>query len=297
MKIAIPKEFIGAIPKRKPRTHKWDYGYVFILAGSNGFTGAAYLTAQGAIRSGAGSVTLGVPKSLMPIMSVKLTEVIKKPFAETKDVTFSLKAEDDILKVLDESDAIAIGPGLSINPETQALVRSLIKKIRKPLVLDADGINAFKGRSGALNDKRGVLILTPHEGEMARIMGITRDAVCRDREGVAKKFVRSHNATLVLKGHETIVATPHGGFYKNKTGNPGMATAGAGDVLTGMITAFLGQGIEPFLAARLGVFLHGLAGDYAAKEVGEISLIASDILDNIPKAIKPMWRNGSAAVL
>jgi NAD(P)H-hydrate repair Nnr-like enzyme with NAD(P)H-hydrate dehydratase domain len=239
----VKKGISQLIAKRKPNSHKGDYGHVLILAGSTGLTGAAYLTSRGCLLSGSGLVTLGIAKSLNPIMEVKLSEVMTRPLAETKQASLGLAAFTQIKKILPRIDALAIGPGLSRNLQTQGLVRKLLFAGTKPLVLDADGINA-------------------------------------------KDFALKYKVVVALKGWRTVVADQKGQIYINKTGNPGMASAGCGDVLTGMIASFLGQGIRPYSAAKLAVYLHGLAGDYAAKEKGEISLTASDILERLPQAIK-----------
>ena len=280
--------------KRKPDTHKGDYGHVFALAGSAGLTGAAYLTSQAAITSGSGLVTLGIPKSLNPIMARKLIEVMARPLAETKAQSLSLKAFAEIKKFCDKIDVLAIGPGLSQNKETQALVRKVISKINKPMVIDADGLNALAGHLDTFRrtkDEGGMTILTPHPGEMARLTGKSRDYVQANRKKVAKEFAKKYNVILVLKGHRTVVASPDGKIYINKTGNPGMASGGVGDVLTGMIASFLGQGLPAFDAARFAVYAHGLAGDLAAKEKGQLSLIATDVLNKIPTVLKKLGKN------
>ncbi len=271
---------------RKLESHKGDYGYVFVLAGSVGLTGAAYLSSQGALLSGSGLVTLGIPESLNPIMEVKLTEVMTKPLAETKTFSLSLKALSQIKKILPEIDALAIGPGLSRNYETRGLVHKLLSSVRKPTVLDADGINALVGKLNVLNNLKSELVLTPHPGEMARLLGLKIAEIQNNRSQIAKRFAKKYRVAVVLKGHRTVVAGKDGQIYINKTGNPGMASGGCGDVLTGIIVSFLGQGMRPFKAARLAVYVHGLAGDIALKEKGEISLIATDILDKLPQALK-----------
>ncbi len=280
--------------KRKPDTHKGDYGHVFALAGSVGLTGAAYLTSQAAILSGSGLVTLGIPKSLNPIMARKLVEVMTRPLAETKEQSLSLKAFAEIKKFCGKIDVLTVGPGLSQNKETQALVRKVISKINKPMVIDADGLNALVGHLDLLLTTRNqqlTTIMTPHPGEMARLIGKTRDYVQANRKKVAKGLAKKYNVVLVLKGHRTVVASPDGKIYINRTGNPGMASGGVGDVLTGMIASFLAQGLTAFDAARFGVHVHGLAGDIAAKEKGQLSLIATDVLKKIPEVLKKLSRN------
>ncbi|MDP2911023.1 MAG: NAD(P)H-hydrate dehydratase [Candidatus Omnitrophota bacterium] len=282
----IKKEFKGLLKKRPKDGHKGDFGHVFILAGSRGMTGAAALCSTSALRSGAGLVTLGIPVSLSAVMARKLTEVMTLGLAETKEATVSLKAEEKALKKINASDAAVLGPGLSRNAETQKLIRRIIPKIERPMVLDADALNAISGDAGILKKARLGYAVTPHEREMARLIGKDAKYVKNNRINIAKRFSRDYNAVVVLKGAGTVIAEPGGRFYVNTTGNPGMATAGSGDVLAGIIAGFLGQGLKIFDAAKLGVYIHGLAGDLAAKDKGEIGLIAGDIVENIPYAIK-----------
>jgi NAD(P)H-hydrate epimerase len=258
------------------------------MAGSFGYTGAAYLTSQAALLSGSGLVTLGCGKTIYPVMAVKLTEVMVRPFFETKDCSLSLLAEKELLAFIERCDAVAIGPGISQNRETQQLVRALIGKINKRMVLDADGINAFAGNLEALKKAQGPIVMTPHPGEMARLTGKEVAEIQRDRKDIAMKFSREYNTVLVLKGHNTVVAAPGGEVYINDTGNAGMASGGMGDVLTGMIASFIGQGAEPFAAAALGAYFHGLAGDLAAKERGLLSLTATDLLNRLPDVLKKL---------
>ena len=277
------------LSQRKLNTHKKDFGHVLILAGSQGLSGAAVLCSQATMRSGCGMATLGIPKSLNMAMEAKLTEVMTRPLAETEQLTLSPKALSYIRKLSREVDVLALGPGLSTNRSTQALIRTLILSIDKPMIVDADGLNALVGY---LDDFRlqtqrlkSVRILTPHPGEMARLLDVTPDFIQGRREKIAKQFSKKYNAIVVLKGYKTIVAGPKGEVYINKTGNPGMATAGSGDVLTGIITSFISQGLKAFEAAKFAVYIHGLAGDLAAKEKGQLGLIASDMIEKIPQAI------------
>lgn len=205
------------------------------------------------------------------------------PLPETEEKTVSAGAYKEIKNFAKKSDVFVIGPGLTQNKSTQGLVRKVVAHINKPMVIDADGLNALVGHLGLL---RGAKILTPHPGEMARLLGISVDKVQKNRKNIARKFAEDYKVTLVLKGHNTVVADDKGNFYINKTGNPGMSTAGSGDVLTGMIAAFLGQGLDAFSSAKYAAYLHGLAGDLAAKEKTQIGMIASDIIDKIPEAIK-----------
>jgi len=280
------ENFKAYLKKRKKDSNKGDYGRVFIIAGSVGYTGAAYLCAKAAMRSGSGLVTLGIPEGLCSIMEIKLTEVIKKPLPQTDELTLSLKAKDEILKFSQGVDSIAIGPGLSRHEEVKKLVKSLILQIDKPTVIDADGINALADKPEIVKKAKCPLILTPHPGEMSRIAKIGIEDIQRNREEIALSYAQKLNVVLVLKGYKTVIATPEGKVYVNMTGNPGMASAGTGDVLTGMIASFLGQGLEPFKAAKLGVYLHGAAGDLVAKEKSQASLIAEDLIEKLPTVFK-----------
>ena len=279
----IPKDLL---PIRPPQTHKGDVGHVFVIAGSVGLTGAATLCSLGALRTGAGLVTLGIPESLNDLMEVKLTEVMTKPFPETKARTFSLQALPKLVSVIEQIDALAIGPGLSQEPQTKQLVRQLLPRIVKPCVVDADGLNALADEPQLLKRLTLPVILTPHPGEMGRLIRQSAQDIQRDRERTAKEFATHYRAVVVLKGYRTVVANVDGELYVNDTGNPGMASGGCGDVLTGIIAGLLGQHLSLFDAARLGVYLHGLAGDLAAAERGQVGLIASDLLDRIPLAIR-----------
>jgi len=280
------KQHISKIPARKLGTHKGDFGHVLILAGSRGMTGAAYLASQAALRSGSGIVTCGIPESLNQIMEIKLTEAMTLPLPETKDASLALSSKVAIVEFSRKVDAVAIGPGISRHKDTQKLVLALLKNLDKPLVLDADGIIALENNCGFLKKRSLPTILTPHPGEMSHIVGRDVRTIQENRKDIALSFAKKHKVILVLKGHQTVVCDPEGNVYINKTGNSGMSTAGAGDVLTGMIASFVGQGIAPYSAAVIAVYLHGLAGDFAAKDKGQFSLIATDILDRLPEAIK-----------
>ena len=262
-----------------------------VLAGSAGFSGAAILCIEAALRSGSGLVTLGIPKSLnSAIIKIKPKEAMTLPLAETKDGALSLNSYKKIKDFSKKADLLIIGPGLTQAKSTQALIRKVVKTIKKPMVIDADGLNALSGHLDLLqtadSGQQTAKVLTPHPGEMARLLGWRVKKIQGQRTKIAKKFARDFNVTLVLKGHNTVVADNKGDLYINKTGNPGMSTAGCGDVLTGIIGAFLAQGLSAFQAAKYAVYLHGLAGDLAAQEKTEISLIASDIIGKIPQAIK-----------
>lgn len=279
-------EHIKKIPARKNDSHKGDYGKVFVVAGSVGMTGAASLAALGAMRSGSGLVTCGVPESLNSIMEIKLTEIMTLPLPETKKQTLSLKARERIIDFAGRCDVVAMGPGLGGDKETRSLVKKLVKDVEQPLVLDADGLNAMEGCIEDLRRRRFRTIITPHPGEMARLLGQTVEAVQSDRKAAARGVAEITDAIVCLKGHRTVVANPAGDIYVNDTGNSGMATGGSGDVLTGMIASFVGQGIDDFSAAVSAVYIHGLAGDIAVERKGPFSMIASDIIECLPEAFK-----------
>ncbi len=280
------KDISSLFPPRKKDAHKGNYGHILILAGSTGFTGAAALASLGALRSGGGLVTLGVPRSLNFIMEVKLTEVMTKPLPETEAGSLSLEAEEEILQLAQRVDALVIGPGLSTHPETGELVRRLLAKINKPLVIDADGLNVLAGDISLLTKSPAPIVITPHPGEMGQLTGKTIREVQSERLGVAQEVASQTGAVVVLKGAGTIISDREGEAYVNPTGNPGMASGGMGDVLTGMIASFIGQGLTEIEAAQAGVYIHGLAGDIAVESQGEIGLMATDLLDKIPQTIK-----------
>lgn len=288
---------ISVLSHRKLNTDKSDYGHIFVLAGSQGLTGAAVLCVNSAMRTGAGLVTLGIPKSLYSIVAKRVfLEVMAKPLQETKNKTLAVNAYKEIIDSAKKADVLAIGPGLSRNPSTKELVRKLIVQINRPMVIDADGLNALVGHLDILRktpacpagrqDARRTTLLTPHPGEFSRLIGKPAAFIQKNREMLVKSFANDYNVVLILKGHKTVVAAPGKKIYVNKTGNPGMATAGSGDVLTGMLAALMGQGLGGFEAAKSGVYLHGLAGDLAAKEKTQAGMLASDIIDKIPEAIK-----------
>jgi len=276
--------------RRKIDSHKRDFGHIFILAGSSRFSGAAVLCAESAMRAGAGLVTLGLPKSINnAIIRIKPKEVMTLPLPETKEQTLSLSAYKKIKDFMKDIDILVIGPGLGKNNSTYKLMRKIIFTVDKRIVIDADGLNALVGNLNILkltNKRRFDAILTPHPGEMSRLTGLNITKIQKNRKDIAKKFAKDYNVTVVLKGYRTEVADYQGNFYTNSTGNPGMATAGSGDVLTGMIGAFFGQGLNAFEAAKYAVYLHGLAGGLAAKEKTQLGMIASDIINKIPEAIK-----------
>ncbi|MFC1713947.1 NAD(P)H-hydrate dehydratase [Candidatus Poribacteria bacterium] len=279
------------LPIRRRDAHKGSFGKALILAGSVGFTGAAALASEAALRIGAGLVTLGIPESLNTVMEVKLTEVMTRPLPETESQSLASEARDEIMDLVDGLDVVALGPGLSRDPETVSLVRQLCREIRIPKVIDADGLNALAEDRDVLKDLSSQTILTPHPGEMARLMGCSISDVQSDRIGVAQDFAKENGIVLVLKGVPTVTTDPLGMVYLNSTGNPGLASGGTGDVLTGAIAGLLAQGLDAIDAAILGVYVHGLAGDLAAEAQGEAGMLAGDVLRHLPAAIQQLSRS------
>ncbi len=271
---------------RNPDTHKGDYGHLLVIAGSVGKTGAAAMACQAALRMGAGLVTLAIPKSLNAIMEAKLTEVMTEPLPETPKQTLSLRAFSTIVRLCENKRAVIIGPGLGTYKETQSLVLKLIRTLALPIILDADGITALTAQPKTLPVANRLLVLTPHPGEMAKLVRSQVKEVLEDRIGLSRNFSQSQRVHLVLKGHPSLISTPKGEIFINPTGNPGMASAGTGDVLTGMIGGLVCQGFDILPSLQMAVYLHGLAGDEGAKEMGEKSLIASDIIEKIPTLLK-----------
>lgn len=284
--IVTPADVASGLPVRRFDAHKHTVGKVLVIAGSVGLAGAAAMTAYSALRSGAGAVVLCAPKSLTAVLSRKLTEVMVVPMNETALGTLAESSLEALKDHLEWADVVAMGPGLSRNEETVRLIRSIVALSPQRLVLDADGINAFAGAPGPLRrtSKKASIVLTPHTGEFSRLTGIPAPAIEADRLGAARSFARRISATIVLKGSPTVTAFASGQVALNATGNPGMATAGSGDVLTGLIAGLWAQGTAVEKAAFGGVFLHGLAGDLARDRLGERSLLALDILEELPRA-------------
>jgi len=285
------EEVARAFPPRKRDAHKGTFGHVLVIAGSVGKGGAAAMTGKAALRVGAGLVTLAVPASLTGAMEAKLDEVMKESLPETPEGTIAQSALEKILRLLEGKDCLALGPGLSTHPETKELVKNLIPQVRVPTVVDADGINALSLHLEALSQRNGPLILTPHPGELSRLLSISTEEVQRNRVAIAQKFSSGFHVFLVLKGKGTIVSDPRGEAFLNPTGNPGMATGGSGDVLTGILAGIIASGAEISLALQAGVFIHGLAGDLAAQEWGEEPMIAGDVLAKVPEALREVKRD------
>lgn len=272
-----------ALPHRKPDGHKGDFGKLLVVGGSVGFTGAPYLTASAAVRSGCGLVYLGVPESIWKVEAAKCVSAM--PFPLTSGWAGKLShALPTVLEKLGACDVLALGPGLGREEDAAKMVRDILLKTEKPVVLDADGINALEGHIDILDQRRGrVTILTPHDGEFARIGNLTGDRV-----GTARAFAQEHGCVLVLKGHRTVTAGPEGNVLVNTTGNSGLAKGGSGDVLTGLIASLLAQGTAPMLAAAGGVWLHGRAGDVAAEGLTEFCMTPEDVIAAFPKVFSEL---------
>ena len=282
-------EFRALPLERDPSSNKGTYGHALIVAGSLGKSGAAVLSAHGALRSGAGLVTVATPKDVQSVVAAGMPEMMTVPLASTEAGTASFRNFDygRFTEVARGKSVIAIGPGLSMQHETQQFIRTLVTETELPIILDADGLNAYDGMADHLNERRApALAITPHPGEMARLLGVTVKEVQARRLEVALEAAGRWRAHVILKGFHTILATPSGHAYINTTGNPGMATGGTGDVLTGILAGLTAQfGIDDWTRVlSFGVYLHGLAGDIAASRVGQASLIASDLVGALPEA-------------
>lgn len=281
----INPDYIRTIIKPRRRDmHKGDCGRLFSIAGSAGLTGAAIMSADSALRCGAGLVTLGCPKSLNTVFEVRLTEAMTLPLSDTDGIINTADSEK-ILSRAQKADCVLFGPGLGHNADTEELARILIKNCKSPIVADADGINSVSVNTDILREHKSV-ILTPHVGEFARLCKREISDILRHTEEYAKDFAREYGVVLVLKSHKTVVASPNGRVMTNRLGNPGMATGGSGDVLSGAIASFVCQGVPLFEAAAAGVYVHSLAADMAAQEKGEYGLLPTDIISYLPYAVK-----------
>lgn len=267
---------LNLLPDRNPHSHKGDFGKILLLCGSRGYTGAAALSAMGALRCGAGLVYLGVPESIYAIEAIKLNEPVVLPIPESQN-----EAVAYILTLLPKMDAVLMGPGMGCNDRTFAIVENVLREFSGPVVLDADGINVMSGHIDILRGRTGTTIITPHDGEFCRIGG----QLTHDRILSAKLLADATNSIVLLKGHRTVI-TDGVNAYVNSTGNPGMAVGGSGDVLAGMITALLGQGLAPLEAAACGAWLHGAAGDICAAKMGQYGMLPSDMLNVLPRLLK-----------
>ncbi len=288
-RLTVPEDFKDLLVEDKEDIHKGHRGHLLILAGSPGKTGAATLAALGAVRAGAGLVTVVVPESLNPILEEKLTEAMTAPAPETSEQTLSIKALPLIEELMEGKTALAIGPGLSTHPETVELVRDLVSRCKLPMVIDADGLNTLVGRLEVLSNCAEQAILTPHPGEMSRLTGKTTGEIQANRISTASDFVKAHKCVLVLKGAGTLIALPGGGLHVNPTGNPVLASGGAGDVLTGLIGGFLARRWPLDKAAVAGAYIHGLAADWLAEQVGKVGILAGELLDVIPYIISSLY--------
>jgi NAD(P)H-hydrate epimerase len=275
---------LPTLPPRSVDSHKGSFGRILILAGSRGMSGAAILCASAALRGGAGLVRLAVPSGILDVVAGANPCYLTAPLPQDPLGILSDQALSEILALAQANDVLAIGPGLGQSGPVARLVMAVLTGTRQPLVVDADGLNALKNNAGRLNGRSGPTIVTPHPGEFARLLNITTAEVQSHRQELAIRFATDHGVILVLKGQGTLV-TDGRRVYCNTTGNAGMATGGTGDVLTGLIAAFLGQGLDAFAAAQLGVYNHGLAGDLARDDLGEVSLIATDLLTYLPKVL------------
>ncbi len=287
MDIAVKNEMKALLPKRRSDANKGDMGKVFILGGSKGMTGAVCLSALGALRSGAGLVSVGCPDSERGIVATKLTEALTLGFADENGL-FSGKDTAEIIKKINLSDVCAFGMGMGKSKQNSNLVYNIITGAEKPLVIDVDGINAVYGNIDILNELKAKAVLTPHPGEMSRLLKVSVSDVQSDRVKAATEFSKKYNIVTVLKGENTVISDSDGKYVINRTGNSGMATGGTGDVLSGVIASFIGQGLKPYDAAVLSVYLHGRAGDIEETEKTVFGLIASDVASALPLAIKEL---------
>jgi ADP-dependent NAD(P)H-hydrate dehydratase / NAD(P)H-hydrate epimerase len=288
LNVITARDFAPLIDPRPAESNKGNFGHVLVIGGSVGKAGAAAMAGMSALRAGAGLATVATPKSVLSTVAGFHPEVMTEPLAETDAGTISADARERILTLAKGKSVLAIGPGISRVAETSSLVRALVSKSEIPIVLDADGLNAFEGHIGELDGKGRVLVITPHPGEMARLADCSTADVQKDRLGVSRKFAHEHDVIVVLKGHRTLVVQADGEAWVNTTGNPGMATGGTGDVLTGIVAGMIAQHPnDPLLAVLAAVHLHGLAGDVMLENVGEHSLVATDLVRGLPEAF---WR-------
>jgi ADP-dependent NAD(P)H-hydrate dehydratase / NAD(P)H-hydrate epimerase len=287
LNVITAQDIAPLVGPRPADSNKGSFGHVLVLGGSLGKSGSVAMAGMAALRAGAGLSTVGTPKSVLATVAGFHPELMTEPLEETEAGSISLLAKDHVDELARNKTVLAIGPGISRHPVTTELVRDLVKSHTQPIVLDADGLNAFEGRAEELNGKGRSLVITPHPGEMARLIGCTIAEVQRDRITVARKFAREHELVVVLKGHRTLIAQPNGEVWVNTTGNPGMATGGTGDILTGMVAGVMAQNPSRiFEAVIAAVHLHGLAGDVACEAMGEYSLVATDLIKALPEAFR-----------
>ena len=277
------------LPYRPPDGNKGTFGNVLIIAGARGFSGAAALAAHATLKTGAGLVRLAAPRGIMNALEAKLLEVVKVPLEQTSEETISVEAIPTVLPLLKQSQTMIIGPGITTNPGTAAFLRTLLPKITVPMIIDADAINIIAQDTNILMKLKAPFIMTPHPGELARLVKRTPKIINENRIDTAAEYARAFNCVMVLKGAPTVIATPAGEIYINPTGNSGLASAGSGDVLAGMISGMLAQQVSPVEAAIAGVFLHGSAADLAVEDTNEYSLMAGDLLEYIPRALNSVF--------
>ncbi len=288
MEMIEKERIVSYFKKRDNNTHKGTYGHIFILAGSLGKTGAAVMAGKAALEMGAGLVTVGTPKSCLPIVARSMMELMTEPLEETPESTLSEKALDKIKKLLKGKDAVLIGPGISTNKQTRNLIRSLLPLIKVPALLDADALNCVASDPEVLKSLSFPVVITPHPGEFARLVKTSAKEVVEKKLELAPEFAKKYGVYVVLKGYRTIIATPDKKIFINPTGNPGMATGGSGDVLSGMMASLIMQGGDFLNAVLASVYVHGLSGDMAVKKIGEKSIIAGDLIDFLPGAVMSM---------
>lgn len=281
-------QIVTELPKlapRRPNSNKGDFGRVLVVAGSRGMAGAGVLCASAALRAGAGLVKLAVPRELLPLVALANPCIMTAALAEDEEGRFSTDALTEALQLAAANDVVALGPGIGRSPALGHVIKRIVARHAGPIVLDADGLNNLADDAAMLGQHAGPLVVTPHPGEFARLLKVDTAGVQANRRELAATFARDHRLIVVLKGQGTVV-TDGQRLYVNSTGNPGMSTAGSGDVLTGIIAALIGQRLDAFAAAQLGVHLHGLAGDLAAASLGQISVIATDLIDYLPRAFQ-----------
>ena len=272
--------------KRKKDSHKGTYGHLFIISGSLGKTGAAIMAAKAALKMGAGLVTVGTPESCLPIVARSMVELMTEPLSETPKKTLSSEALERILGLLEDKDALMVGPGISTHPSTSELVLSLMPKIKIPAVFDADALNILASKPELFKSLSQPAVVTPHPGEFAHLLGLSTKEVVENKLELTPQFAQKYGVYMVLKGYKTLTATPEGEVFINPTGNPGMATAGSGDVLSGMIAAMIIQEKNLLDAILAAVYVHGLSGDFGMEKVGERALTAANIITYLPSAVK-----------
>jgi ADP-dependent NAD(P)H-hydrate dehydratase / NAD(P)H-hydrate epimerase len=282
-------------PPRPREAHKGMFGRLLIVAGSVGKTGAAALSARAAMRSGAGLVTAATPRSQQPVVANLVLEAMTEPLVETLAQTIAAKALDRIVALATERDAVALGPGIGLEPETSEMARRMAGELARPMAIDADALTALAGHLDVLRAAPAARCLTPHPGEMARMLGVSAADVQKDRIGITRALATTQRVHAVLKGATSVIGTPDGRVLLNPTGNPGMASGGTGDVLTGILGAFLARGLEPEAALSAAVYLHGSAGDIAAARVGQEALIATDLIAALPAAFAALASPAAAA--